>query len=260
MRAVRLLLAFALSFAALALVVPAASAHPLGNFTINHYSGLRISPTAVLVDHVTDFAEIPTFSERRTMDTDANGQVSDSEAAAYAQTKCTALASDLDLEVGGSRLSLGLAQLGISFPMGQGNPTMRLVCVYNAAVAGGIGAATSVSFTDRTYAERQGWREITVVGDGTTLGETDPDFDVSIEPADALPGGPPGGSVGRCFGDVRGHAWRRSATAVLGTGCNAGRVGRIYSVGCDDFGLRRSSGERHGARQRRHRPVPGRRT
>jgi len=75
MRALRLLLGVALSCAALALAAPAASAHPLGNFTINHYSGLRVAPAAVTVDHVMDYAEIPTFSERRTMDTDGDGQV-----------------------------------------------------------------------------------------------------------------------------------------------------------------------------------------
>jgi len=173
MRAARLLLAFAMSLAALALVVPATSAHPLGNFTINHYSGLRIASTDVLIDHVTDFAEIPTFSERRAMDTDADGNVSDAEAAAYAQTECTTFSSDLDLEVGGARQSLALTQLGIGFPMGQGNPTMRLVCVYDAPLAAALGIGTSISFTDRTFAERQGWREITLAGDGTTLSGTD---------------------------------------------------------------------------------------
>src|SRR5512132_2014156 len=93
----RMLMALALSSAALALVVPATSAHPLGNFTINHYNGLRVSTDSVLVDHVTDFAEIPTFTERRAMDTDYDGQVSDSEAGAYAQSQCTALASELEL-------------------------------------------------------------------------------------------------------------------------------------------------------------------
>ena len=114
----RLVLGFAFALAALALVVPAASAHPLGNFTINHYNGLRIGTTAVLVDHVTDFAEIPTFTERRGMDTDSDGAVSDSEASAYAAQKCTALASELDLSVGGTRVGLDVAQRGISFPMG----------------------------------------------------------------------------------------------------------------------------------------------
>jgi len=173
MRVARLALAFVISLAALALVVPATSAHPLGNFTINHYSGLRVSTTSVLVDHVMDFAEIPTFTERRAMDTDGNGNVSDSEANAYAMTQCTALASDLDLEVGGSRLALGVTQLGISFPMGQGNPTMRLVCVYSAPLASALVSGTSISFTDHSFAERQGWREITLAGDGTSLSGTD---------------------------------------------------------------------------------------
>jgi nickel/cobalt transporter (NicO) family protein len=169
MRSTRLLLALALSSAALALVVPAASAHPLGNFTINHYNGLRVSPTTILVDHVTDFAEIPAFSERRTMDTDGDGQVSDSESAGYASTRCSALAVDLDLQIGAARLPLVLDQLGISFPIGQGNPTMRLVCHYAASFEAPLGTATAISFVDRSYAERQGWREITVAGDGATL-------------------------------------------------------------------------------------------
>ncbi len=169
----RLVLGFALSLAALALVVPATSAHPLGNFTINHYSGLRVSTSAILVDHVMDYAEIPTFTERRTMDSDGDGQVSDAEAATYAKSKCAELATELDLEVAGSRLPLGLTQLGISFPMGQGNPTMRLVCVYSAPLTSALAAGTSISFTDDSYVERQGWREITLAGDGTTLAGTD---------------------------------------------------------------------------------------
>ena len=172
MRAPRLLLGFALSFAALALAAPAASAHPLGNFTINHYSGLRVAPTAVTVDHVMDYAEIPTFSERRTMDTDGDGQVSDAEAHQYALDMCNQLATDLDLEVGGSRAALNLTQVGISFPMGQGNPTERLVCIYTAQISALL-PGTSITFADGTYPERQGWREITVNGDGTTVSGSD---------------------------------------------------------------------------------------
>ncbi|HUP83594.1 MAG TPA: high-affinity nickel-transporter, partial [Candidatus Limnocylindria bacterium] len=86
----RLFSALAISLAALALVVPATSAHPLGNFTINHYSGLRVGTGGVVVDHVTDFAEIPTFSERRAMDTDSDGDVSTAEAAAFESARCAA--------------------------------------------------------------------------------------------------------------------------------------------------------------------------
>ena len=51
-------------------VAAGAAAHPLGNFTINHYTGIRVTPAAILVDRVIDRAEIPTFQARAVMDTD----------------------------------------------------------------------------------------------------------------------------------------------------------------------------------------------
>src|SRR5690606_17668340 len=38
---------------------PAASAHPLGNFTVNRYDGLVAAPGELRVRHVEDLAEIP---------------------------------------------------------------------------------------------------------------------------------------------------------------------------------------------------------
>ena len=51
-------------------LVPAAraSAHPLGNFTINQYSGLHVYADAIVVDGVTDEAEIPTVQARDDFD------------------------------------------------------------------------------------------------------------------------------------------------------------------------------------------------
>jgi len=44
-----------------------ASAHPLGNFTVNHYAGLDISADRLAIDYVLDLAEIPTFQFRDTI-------------------------------------------------------------------------------------------------------------------------------------------------------------------------------------------------
>ena len=55
-----LLLVLGWGGAAVALA-PAASAHPLGNFTVNYASGLVVEPSAVQVDEVVDRAEIPTL-------------------------------------------------------------------------------------------------------------------------------------------------------------------------------------------------------
>src|SRR5205823_8719892 len=40
-------------------------AHPLGNFTVNTYSGLVVRPDSVSVDFVVDMAEIPAYQTRQ---------------------------------------------------------------------------------------------------------------------------------------------------------------------------------------------------
>ena len=65
-----------------------ALAHPLGNFTINHYAGVRIEPDRILLDVVIDQAEIPTFQARLDLDTDADGRVSDEEIDAGRTVRC----------------------------------------------------------------------------------------------------------------------------------------------------------------------------
>src|SRR4051812_10421572 len=147
-RARRLIGATLLSGAAVLLPV-AVSAHPLGNFTINHYDGIRVSADSVLVDHVLDMAEIPTFSERAGMDTNGDGAVDDAEATAYAAQRCGALAGDLSLSVGAAAIPLAVAARGISFPEGQGAPTLRLVCEMRGALPSALkSAGSSFSFTD----------------------------------------------------------------------------------------------------------------
>src|SRR5262249_10683036 len=46
------------------IIVPnSATAHPLGNFSISHYSGIRVSKDAIELRYMIDMAEIPTFQE-----------------------------------------------------------------------------------------------------------------------------------------------------------------------------------------------------
>jgi ABC-type nickel/cobalt efflux system permease component RcnA len=159
--------------AALVLVVllPASAlAHPLGNFTINHYAGIRIGTDRIFLDVVIDQAEIPTFTERQRIDTDGDGQVSDSETEAERQVACTSLASRLSLDVAGRPLGLSVEAAGLSFPQGAGGlSTMRLVCEYVAPLQPSLAVGTAVRFADRSSAGRIGWREIVATGDGVIL-------------------------------------------------------------------------------------------
>ncbi len=153
------------------LAVPAvAMAHPLGNFTINHYAGVRVEPKAIRLDVVIDMAEIPTFQERLQFDTNGDGDVSDAEAAVGRVERCQSLTSALDLTVGGSKASLQLAAAGVSFPPGSGGlSTLRLVCEYVAPLASPLADSTAIRFADTSYHERIGWHEIVVSASGATI-------------------------------------------------------------------------------------------
>jgi nickel/cobalt transporter (NicO) family protein len=157
------------------LVLPTlALAHPLGNFTINHYAGIRVEPDAVLLDVVVDQAEIPTFQARLTFDTDGDGEVSDAEADAGRVTECSGLAPSIELIVNDARQALQLTAAGLGFPPGVGGlSTMRVVCEYRAALATRLTTGSTLSFADTTFTDRLGWREIVVDGSGVIVSAVD---------------------------------------------------------------------------------------
>ena len=169
-RRVRPLAAVAAAFAAVVLAPAVAFAHPLGNFTINHYAGIRVAVNAIALDVVIDQAEIPTFTERVRIDTDGDGQVSDAETEAERQVACGRLAPSLRLTVDGNPAPLSVVAAGLSFPAGAGGlQTMRIVCEYAAPLGHPLAAGTAIHFADTSSPGRIGWREIVVVGDRATI-------------------------------------------------------------------------------------------
>jgi nickel/cobalt transporter (NicO) family protein len=193
-----------------------AAAHPLGNFTVNTYSGLRVGPDRLIVDYVVDMAEIPTFQTRQAIDGDDNGRVTGPEAASWRDRECPRLATGLRATVDGRPAALAVTGSALTFPKGVGGlQTLRLEC----ALAAPLPAGQSLTFTDTNLEGRVGWREITAVGDRATLETADvpttsPSARLTTYPQDQLssplnqraaslrlhPGGPPApppaGSVG----------------------------------------------------------------
>jgi hypothetical protein len=155
------------------LVWPAlAAAHPLGNFTINHYAGVRVEHDRLLLDVVIDEAEIPAFEAKFDVDSDGDGQVSDAEIDAGRAPACTKLAADLRLTASDRPLALELLEAGLAFPPGTGGlSTMRTVCEFSAALPAALSsnAPTRIAFTDTSFTGRLGWREIVATGSGVTL-------------------------------------------------------------------------------------------
>ncbi|MDT3440788.1 high frequency lysogenization protein HflD [Pseudofrankia sp. BMG5.37] len=152
----------------LALAAGAASAHPLGSFTVNTASVLRVAPDRVRVDVVVDFAEIPATQLRPDVD--------EAGPAAWRDRECARVAGDLRVAVAGTPAQLAPTGGAVTFPPGQGGlSTMRLVCRYSTAITPGLldAGGTDVVYALRAYTDRSGWRETIAVGDAATLVRSD---------------------------------------------------------------------------------------
>src|SRR4051812_13717660 len=104
-----------------------ALAHPMGNFSINHYSRLTIGADAVDVLYIVDIAEIPTHAERSAMDTNGDGEVSPQEEQSYLESVAVSLPAQLSLMLNGKPATMTLGEHSLRFKPGQANlPTLRM--------------------------------------------------------------------------------------------------------------------------------------
>jgi ABC-type nickel/cobalt efflux system permease component RcnA len=142
----RLALLACVAVAALAaLALPAlASAHPLGNFTINRFSRIEVSGPRIYVRYVLDMAEIPTYQAGRI------------DRKAYARR----IAANVRVTVDGKPVMLVPLRSALAHPRGAaGLRTTRL----EAILAGPkVDGRVSVSYHDNNYRDRIGWKEIVV--------------------------------------------------------------------------------------------------
>jgi nickel/cobalt exporter len=166
----RVAFAAAAAATAAAMLAGPASAHPLGNFTINHYEGVRVGERQIQLDVVIDMAEIPAFTEQQRLDTNRDGTVSATELAVAREPSCNTLATSLVLQVDGRPMALRLTDAGLQLLPGAGGlKTLRTVCEFVAEPPAPVTGTAAVTVEDRSYADRIGWREIVVSGDGTTV-------------------------------------------------------------------------------------------
>ena len=146
-----------------------ANAHPLGNFTINHYAGVQVAPDGVGIDYVLDMAEIPAFQEINHLDTNHNRKAEPVETVQYPDQKCQEVNSHLELLINKHPLALSLIKSTVEFPPGVGGlSTLRLSCNFQGTTEL-VGANQLIEFEDQFYPQRLGWREITVVANGVPI-------------------------------------------------------------------------------------------
>ncbi|MFD3790712.1 nickel transporter [Streptomyces cyaneofuscatus] len=151
---------------------PAATAHPLGNFSVNHHTSLVLRPDRIDAQVVIDRAEISALQERPAIDTDHDGRVSAGEARTYAEKACSTLSGQLTLSVGGTRADWKRTSATLVYENGEaGLRTSRLTCALTSRAdltePAGIRAETNYDTT------RVGWHEMTATGQGVRITQAD---------------------------------------------------------------------------------------
>ncbi|MBK3557586.1 sulfite exporter TauE/SafE family protein [Streptomyces sp. MBT56] len=171
-RALTTVAAGALAAVASVTSAPAASAHPLGNFSVNYHTGLVLRPDRIDARVVVDHAEISALQERPAIDTDHDGRVSDDESRIHAEKICSDLSGQLHLSVGGTQAEWRRSAATLVYENGEaGLKTSRLTCSLTSPAdltePAGIRAETDYD------TQRVGWHEMTATGHGVRIARTD---------------------------------------------------------------------------------------
>lgn len=137
-------------------------AHPLGNFTVNHFSRLQISNDRITIHYIIDMAEIPAFQTLQTIDTDNDGKQTAEELKTYAEQNALHYAGGLFLNVDDQPAELQPSVQSITTPPGAGGlPTLRIEYDFVANVPP-KSAIRKVRYEDSNDKERIGWHEIVI--------------------------------------------------------------------------------------------------
>jgi nickel/cobalt transporter (NicO) family protein len=130
----------------------AATAHPLGNFTVNRFSAVQASGDRVYIKYVLDMAEIPAFQERQ--------RITDERA--YETSLTRRIGRGLELRLDGRRVGLRPLSHALAFPVGAaGLHTLRFEAVYSGKLA----RRARLDFHDTNFRERIGWKEVVLRAD-----------------------------------------------------------------------------------------------
>jgi ABC-type nickel/cobalt efflux system permease component RcnA len=174
-----------------------ASAHPMGNFSVNHYSKITLESDRIRIRYFIDLAEIPTYQELQQANISATAIDPNSTAVInYVAARGAELGHGLTLDVDGMTATLRLVSSGVIFPAGAGGlPTMKMGFVYEAAYPSTQSAMdrqhVSIHYSDTNYPGHTGWKEITALAAAGSLlrssvPATDRSGELSNYPTDLL--------------------------------------------------------------------------
>src|SRR5262249_37852054 len=134
-------------------------AHPLGNFTINHFARIESGVAGARIHYIVDLAEIPTFQESQKADLDQDGNLTEAELNGYLDVVTPGYLSGLKLSVDGTPVALRLTGKSIDkLPGAAGLFTLRIA--YDLSSEFAVADPTPrFRFENANSLDRAGWRE-----------------------------------------------------------------------------------------------------
>ena len=131
-------------------------AHPMGNFSVSHYSRIELLSNGISLRYVLDLAEIPTFQLLQEWKLDAQSPREQLERRASEQAR--QWARNLKLESTGERLTPRFDRASLVLDKGAGGlPILRVTSELQAPAAPG-----KWTYTDSNYPDRAGWKEVVI--------------------------------------------------------------------------------------------------
>lgn len=135
------------------------SAHPLGNFTINHLAEIAPERGSLRVRYILDIAEIPTFQIMRA--SSANAAWNSAQLHAWAVSEVPVVAKDFFATADGVPIALKLERVTARLRPGAGGlPILYWVADFSAPLSP---VSHHVAIDDRVFGDRRiGWKDVIV--------------------------------------------------------------------------------------------------
>jgi len=156
-------------------------AHPMGNFSVNHYSKINLTRAQIELLYIIDMAEIPTFQELQAAGLKADP--ADPHISAYLRSKADEFWHGLMLKLDGRPIELECSERQVIFPPGAGGlPTMKFGFTCRAPLSKLGSGQHRLEYRDDNFQGRVGWKEVIIDADpALKLSSSVPNKDRSAE-------------------------------------------------------------------------------
>ena len=142
------------------------TAHPMGNFSVSHFTRFDVNKKVVNITYVLDLAEIPTYQLMRewNLDPSADAKIPQATLEEKASAQASLWIKSLDFTSNGARLTPKQERTTIKLSDGAGG--MHVSRIETALRLDNVQG--KLAFEDRNYPDRAGWKEIVIASSDST--------------------------------------------------------------------------------------------